>query len=81
MPWSTVNRLDQRTTAGARAINEAYCAFPVPGCERNTISADLAGVSIRGISEQKQAFLKVCLYVTVELEALPDTARFLTASF
>lgn len=81
MRGSTVNRLDQRTTAGAGAINEAYCAFPVSGCERNTISADLAGVSIRGIPEQTQAFLKVCLHVTVELEALLDTARFLTASF
>ncbi len=45
--------------AGAGAINEAYCAFPVSGCERNTISADLAGVSIQDISEQTQAFLKV----------------------
>jgi hypothetical protein len=53
----------------------------VSGCERDTISADLAGVSIRGISEQMQAFLKACLHVTVAFEALPDTARFLTASF
>lgn len=81
MRGSTVNRLDQRTTAGAGAINEAYCAFPVSGCERDTISADLAGVSIRGISEQTPAFLSFCLYVVMELEALPDTARFLTASF
>lgn len=81
MRGSTVDRLDQRTTAGAGAINEAYSAFLVSGCERNTISADLAGVSIRGISEQTQALLKVCLYVIAEFEALPDTARFLTASF